>query len=112
MDAGAIQAKPVPPCFGELHTELAEETRHQVGELVRQMVPRMGPSRCKVYLNGDARPVDGNTKREELATRLAEHVARPVLWMDSMVLLQAGVSEFYELGGTTLKAWMRHLDKD
>eukprot|EP00929_Paragymnodinium_shiwhaense_P094707 TRINITY_DN55475_c0_g1_i1.p1 TRINITY_DN55475_c0_g1~~TRINITY_DN55475_c0_g1_i1.p1 ORF type:complete len:548 (+),score=130.25 TRINITY_DN55475_c0_g1_i1:120-1763(+) len=111
LEKGALQARQLKTS-GAFHTNLMEPAKLELGKALEATLPRMKTPSCQVYMNVNAKPIGPGTKPEEIVELLKQQLTSPVLWEPSVrAMLQAGVTEFYEVGPMTqLKAMMKRID--
>ncbi|MCI0684388.1 MAG: ACP S-malonyltransferase [Gemmataceae bacterium] len=93
---------------GAFHTEIMKPADETLAAALAQC--RMQAPRLAVWSNVDARP---HTDPEEIRGLLVRQVLQPVLWEQTMRnLLQAGVTQFYEIGpGRVLAGLLKRVDR-
>jgi len=111
-NAGALQAKELKTSGG-FHTSLMQPAADKLGKALDEVVPKMKPPRCPVYMNVSATPIKKGTPAREIASLLKKQMTSPVLWEASVkAAIADGVLEFYEVGPMKqLKAMMKRIDQ-
>lgn len=93
---------------GAFHTRLMQPADARLAEALAEVTIR--PPRIPVVSNVDAQP---HTNPDEIRDLLVRQVISPVLWEDSVRLMQsAGVEVFYEVGpGKVLRGLIKRIDR-
>jgi len=109
--AGALQAK-VLKTSGAFHTSLMAPAKEKLGKALDEMLPRMQPPKCFVYMNTTAQAMAPGTDPKLIVALLKDQVTSPVLWEPSVkAMIKSGVTEYYEVGPMKqLKAMMKRID--
>eukprot|EP00406_Dinophysis_acuminata_P036766 CAMPEP_0179379524 /NCGR_PEP_ID=MMETSP0797-20121207/89882_1 /TAXON_ID=47934 /ORGANISM="Dinophysis acuminata, Strain DAEP01" /LENGTH=497 /DNA_ID=CAMNT_0021095603 /DNA_START=144 /DNA_END=1637 /DNA_ORIENTATION=+ len=109
--AGALHAE-VMRVATAMHTPLLEPARERLDKALEEVLPRMKPPSCAVYMNGTAAPVKSHTNPKVIVTFLKLQLTSPVLWEQSVrAMINDGASEFYELGPSMkFKDMMKHIN--
>uniref|UniRef100_A0A7S0AGE5 Malonyl-CoA:ACP transacylase (MAT) domain-containing protein n=1 Tax=Pyrodinium bahamense TaxID=73915 RepID=A0A7S0AGE5_9DINO len=108
---GALQAK-LTTSLGALHTPLMAPAAAKFEAALREASVRMSPPKCDVYMNCTGGPVYAGSSPHAIIPLLVRQLTEPVLW-EAVVkaMIQAGISEFYEVGPMKqLKAMMKRID--
>merc|ERR1712113_918012 len=110
-EAGALQAK-ILKTSGAFHTDLMKPAAEELGRALDDMLPRMKPPRCAVFMNVTATPIKPGTQPREIVELLKKQLTSSVRWEDSMrAMIKDGMTEFYEVGPMKqLKAMMKRID--
>jgi len=112
-EAGAMQAR-LLKTSGGFHTELMRPAQDRLQAALNDLLPKMKPPRCDVYMNVTGQRVRRGTPPEELLPLLARQLCAPVLWEPTVrTMIRDGLTDFYEVGPMKqLKAMMKRIDND
>jgi len=113
LEAGALQAKMLK-VSGAFHTPFMDPARAKLEAKLQEMLPRMKPPRCDLYMNRTGLKVPKGASPKDIVSLLGEQLTNPVLWHDSVTQMIAdGITEFYEVGPMKqLKAMMKRIDQE
>jgi [acyl-carrier-protein] S-malonyltransferase len=108
---GALQAK-ILKTSGAFHTSLMRPAQTQLSEALEEVLPRMKPPNCRVYMNATGTPIMPGTDPKEIVAALQKQLVSPVLWEPCVrEMIKDGVEEFYECGPMKqIKAMMKRID--
>eukprot|EP00413_Alexandrium_margalefii_P038201 CAMPEP_0204596910 /NCGR_PEP_ID=MMETSP0661-20131031/53510_1 /ASSEMBLY_ACC=CAM_ASM_000606 /TAXON_ID=109239 /ORGANISM="Alexandrium margalefi, Strain AMGDE01CS-322" /LENGTH=480 /DNA_ID=CAMNT_0051607575 /DNA_START=39 /DNA_END=1481 /DNA_ORIENTATION=+ len=108
---GALQAKLITSS-GAFHTPLMAPAAAKVEAALREASVRMSPPKCDVYMNCTGTRISAGSSPHAIVPLLVRQLTEPVLWEASVkAMIQAGISEFYEVGPMKqLKAMMKRID--
>jgi len=109
---GALQVK-ILKTRGAFHTRLMEPAKERLDKALDEVLPRMKPPRCAVYMNVTGKAVQPGTDPKEIVKLLKQQLVSKVLWDDSVrAMIKSGVTEFYEVGPMKqLRAMMKRIDQ-
>jgi len=109
---GALQVK-ILKTRGAFHTKLMEPAQERLNKALDEVLPRMKPPRCAVYMNVTGKAVQPGTDPKEIVKLLKQQLVSKVLWDDSVrAMIKSGVNEFYEVGPMKqLRAMMKRIDQ-
>jgi len=110
-EAKALQSK-VLKTSGAFHTPYMIPAQEKLAVALDEVLPRMKPPRCPVYMNVTGDPVAQGTDPSIIVQNLKLQLTENVKWETIMRrLIQAGGKEFYEIGPMKqLKAMMKRID--
>merc|ERR1712146_589349 len=99
---------------GAFHTPMMAPARAKLEAKLQEMLPRMKPPKCDLYMNRTGLKVPKGTPPEDIVPLLGEQLTSPVLWHNSVEKMIAdGITEFYEVGPMKqLKAMMKRINQD
>lgn len=111
-DAGALQARQLKTS-GAFHTPLMEEAKAKLEKALQEILPRLKPPRCTIYMNVTGQPLLAGADPKDMVSLLTRQLVSPVLWEPSVrKMLADGVSECYECGpNKQLKAMLKRIDQ-
>lgn len=111
--AGAMQVK-VLKTSGGFHTELMAPAQVKLEEVLKEILPRMSPPRCDVYMNVTGQKLKAGTDPSVIVSLLSRQLCSSVLWEPSVrTMIKDGLTEFYEVGPMKqLKAMMKRIDNN
>lgn len=112
-EAKALQSK-VLKTSGAFHTPYMRPAQEKLAVALDEVLPRMKPPRCPVYMNVTGAPVAEGTDPSIIVQNLKLQLTENVKWETIMRrVIQAGGKEFYEIGPMKqLKAMMKRIDAD
>lgn len=109
-DKGALQARLVEG--PALHTPLMASAVPALRVALDEIMPRLKPPTCDIYMNCTGRAVFAGSCPRSLVPLLLRQLTEPVLWESSIkAMIKGGISDFFELGPKEqLKAIMKRID--
>mmetsp|Transcript_112182 Transcript_112182/g.177368 ORF Transcript_112182/g.177368 Transcript_112182/m.177368 type:complete len:486 (-) Transcript_112182:15-1472(-) len=113
LEGGALQAKMLK-ISGAFHTSFMDPARAKLEAKLQELLPRMKPPKCDLYMNRTGLKVPKGTSPKNIIPLLGEQLTNPVLWHDSVTkMIEDGINKFYEVGPMKqLKAMMKRIDQD
>lgn len=111
--AKGMKVTPVKGASG-LHSPVMEPARKKLADFLEDILPKMEPPRCNVYMNATGLCVTPETEPSKIAELLVEQLTNPVRWMDCVKNMKKdGVEQFFELGAVTnLGNMMKYTQQD
>lgn len=109
--AGALHVTVVPRCGG-VGTPLAKSFQEKCGNILKEVLPRLSPPQCELYLDLTGLPMGPSADPAEIVRLLTESVTRP-LSLERMVrnMITDGVTKFIEIGtGSPMKYVVSQID--
>lgn len=96
------------------HTPLMAPARAKLEAYLLELLPKMSPPRCKVYVGAGAEAIDWETAPKDIVRLLLCMLTECVHWKQCMAAVLAdGVKEFVECGPLQqLKAMMKRIDSN
>jgi len=95
---------------GAFHTPLMLPAARELQSALEEMLPRMRPPRCDVYMNCTAGCVGPNTRPQEIAGLLVQQLVSPVQWEPLVrAMIADGITEFHA-AMKQLRAIMKRID--
>lgn len=109
----ALQVKMLK-ASGGFHTELMEPAKERLQAALEEILPRMKPPTCTVYMNVTGEPIEPGCDPQIIVHLLTEQLVNPVLWSPSVErMIVDGITEFYECGPQKqIKAMMKRISTD
>jgi len=109
--AQALQSK-LLKTSGAFHTPYMKPAQEKLAVALDEVLPRMKPPRCTVYMNVTGGPIESGSDPSTIVENLKLQLTENVKWeMIMRRLIQAGGKEFYEIGPMKqLKAMMKRID--
>jgi len=109
--AGAMQAK-LLKTSGGFHTDLMRPAQEKLSAALEELMPKMKPPRCDVYMNVTGKKIKAGTPPADFVPMLAKQLCSAVLWEASVrLMIEDGMTEFFEVGPMRqLKAMMKRID--
>lgn len=106
-EKGAVQSKVLPGVA--LHCPLMQPALAKFTAALEEVLPRMSPSACSVYMNASAKPVRAGSAPSDFAPLLKQQLTSEVLWLQTVQgMVEEGISDFIEVGpGRQLKSMMK-----
>merc|ERR1711972_365015 len=110
--AGALQAK-VLKTGGAFHTSYMEPAKRKLEEALKEVLPRLKPPRCDIYMNSTGMVFKAGSDPRPLVALLTNQLVSPVLWSSCVQgMINRGMTDFYEIGPMKqLKAMMKRIDQ-
>jgi [acyl-carrier-protein] S-malonyltransferase len=108
---GCLQVKLLKQSAG-FHTSLMAPAREKLDSAFQELLPKMAPPRCDVYMNATGKKISSATPPSEIIKLMKEQLVSPVQWEPSVrEMIKDGITEFYECGPMKqLKAMMKRID--
>merc|ERR1719329_83559 len=96
---------------GAFHTPLMQPAAEKLAAALDELLPRMNPPRCTVYMNATGQAVAAGSAPAEIVELLKKQLTSPVLWEQCCrAMIGDGAKEFYEVGPMKqLKAMMKRI---
>mmetsp|Transcript_3347 Transcript_3347/g.7911 ORF Transcript_3347/g.7911 Transcript_3347/m.7911 type:complete len:495 (+) Transcript_3347:76-1560(+) len=95
---GALQAK-VLKTSGGFHTSLMQPAQVKLQQALNELLPKMRPPNCTVYMNVTGEPLAAGTDPKVIVDLLSKQLVSPVQWEPSVQRMIAdGITGFYECG--------------
>lgn len=112
-ESGALQTKELPS-NGAVHTSCMAKAREQLYQALRDVLPKMNPPKCDVYLTSSKKVYSSGSSPEMLIEPLCDQLTSPIHWEASVRKMTImGIESFYELGPMgQLKAVMKRINPE
>lgn len=111
--SGALQARAVP-FAAAFHTALMRPAREQLHQVFDELVFKMKPPRCDVYLNAAGDRAAAGSDPASLAELMRAQMSSEVLWNQSIdAMIAHGVKDFFEVGPLKqISSMIKRIDPD
>eukprot|EP00931_Biecheleriopsis_adriatica_P093494 TRINITY_DN67233_c0_g1_i1.p1 TRINITY_DN67233_c0_g1~~TRINITY_DN67233_c0_g1_i1.p1 ORF type:complete len:459 (+),score=80.20 TRINITY_DN67233_c0_g1_i1:65-1441(+) len=111
LQRGALAAKTLQA--NALHTPLMQCAEDHLAKALDEVLPRMRPPRCYIYLTQGGHRIAPGTSTLELIPLLKD-LTSEIMWESAVKRMIAdGLEDFYDLGPSRqLKAMMKRIDRD
>lgn len=108
---GCLQVKLLKLSAG-FHTSLMGPAKQKLEITLKELLPKMKPPRCDVYMNATGKKITPETPPSEIIKLMGDQFVSPVLWEPCVrEMVKDGITEFYECGPMKqLKAMMKRID--
>merc|ERR1712048_278748 len=108
---GALQAKVITSC-GACNTPLMAPAVPKLEAKLKEMSTKMSPPKCDIYMNCTGTVVYAGSSPYSILPLLLKTLTETVRWETCVKsMIEAGISEFYEVGPMKqLKAMMKRID--
>jgi [acyl-carrier-protein] S-malonyltransferase len=109
---GALQSKMLKT-NGAFHTPCMEPARVKLEKALKDLLPKLKPPRCDIYLNATGSVFRAGSNPKDLIPLLCDQMVSPVKWDTSVkAMIASGMTEFHECGPMKqLKAMMKRIDQ-
>lgn len=85
-----------------VHSPIMEPARQKFAKVVEEILPKMEPPKCKVFMNATGRCVGPDTDTNKIAELIVEQLTNPVRWTNCMENMKRDhIDTIYECGAVT-----------
>merc|ERR1719188_1986217 len=98
--------------MGGFHTKLMSSAKERMDKALDEVLPRMKPPRCAVYMNVTGKPIMPGASPKEIVQLMKLQLVNKVHWEQSMkAMVSSGITEYLEVGPMKqLRSTLKRID--